>query len=181
MVSGTSCSLYVPYMLAPSLSIIASPPYKIFRAHHTCAAGKAKRPRPWTCTDMTSSPPIKIDANIPGQVNQSLLFRIDKSSLGVPRIGVATPWDDCPYAKSNANTFVRARAYRVFLTSCVGINLGDIPRGLRHPWDVPSVDPSTLGLKTLYELASLKYCYNVHRLGKHRPLKYSPCNLRSLE
>ena len=40
------------------------------------------------------------------------------------RIGVATPWDDCPYAKSNANTFVCARAYRVFLTSCVGINLG---------------------------------------------------------
>ena len=64
------------------------------------------------------------------------------------------------YAKSNANTFVRAHAYRVFLTSCVGINLGDIPRGLRHPWYVPSVDPSTLGLKTLYELASLKYCYN---------------------
>ena len=30
----------------------------------------------------------------------------------------------------------------------------------RHPWDVPSVDPSTLGQKTLYELASLKYCYN---------------------
>ena len=57
-----------------------------------------------------------------------LLFRIDKSSLGVPRIGVATPWDDCPYTKSNANTFVRAHAYRVFLTSCVGINLGDIPR-----------------------------------------------------
>ena len=79
------------------------------------------------------------------------------------RIGVATPRDDCPYAKSNANTFVRARAYRVFLTSCVGINLGDIPRGLRHPWDVPSVDPSTLGLKTLYELASLKYCYKAKR------------------
>ena len=76
------------------------------------------------------------------------------------RIGVANPGDDCPYAKSNANTFVRARAYRVFLTSCVGINLGDIPRGLRHPQDVPSVDPSTLGPKTLYELASLKYCYN---------------------
>ena len=48
-----------------------------------------------------------------------------------------------------------------FLTSCVGINLGDIPRGLRHPRDVPSVDPSTLGRKTLYALASLKYCYNV--------------------
>ena len=93
-------------------------------------------------------------------VHFALLFRIDKSSLGVSHIGVATPWDDCPYAKSNANTFVRARAYRVFLTSCVGINLGDIPRGLRHPWDVPSVDPSTLGRKTLYELASLKYCYN---------------------
>ena len=53
----------------------------------------------------------------------TLLFRIDKSSLGVSRIGVATPWDDCPYAKSNVNTFVRAHAYRVFLTSCVGINL----------------------------------------------------------
>merc|ERR1739842_104437 len=60
----------------------------------------------------------------------SLLFRIDKTSLGVSRIGVATPRDDCPYAKSNANTFVRAHAYRVFLTSCVRINLGDIPRGL---------------------------------------------------
>ena len=75
------------------------------------------------------------------------------------RIGVATPRDDCPYAKSNDNTLALARAYRVFLTSCVGINLGDIPRGLRHPRDVPSVDPSTLGRKTLYELASLKYCY----------------------
>ena len=38
-----------------------------------------------------------------------LLFGIDKTSLGVSGIGVATPWDDCPYAKSNANTFVRAR------------------------------------------------------------------------
>ena len=47
-----------------------------------------------------------------------------------------------------------------FLTSCVGINLRDIPRGLRHPRDVPSVDPSTLGRKTLYALASLKYLYN---------------------
>ena len=76
-----------------------------------------------------------------------LLFRIDTASLGVSRTVVATPRDDCPYAKSNANTFVRARAYRVFLASCVGINLGDIPRGLRHPRDVPSVDPSTLGQK----------------------------------
>ena len=29
-------------------------------------------------------------------------------------------------------------------TECGGINLGDIPRG-SAPWDVPSVDPSTLG------------------------------------
>ena len=76
------------------------------------------------------------------------------------RIGVATPWDDFPYTKSNANTFVRARAYRVFLTLCVGINLGGIPRGLWHPRDVPLVDPSTPGRKTLYKLATLKYCYN---------------------
>ena len=32
-------------------------------------------------------------------VLQALLFRIDKSSLGVSRIGVATPRDDCPYTK----------------------------------------------------------------------------------
>ena len=73
--------------------------------------------------------------------NPALLFRIDKSSLGVSRVGVATPWDDCQYANSNANTFVRACAYRVFLTSCFGINLGDIPLGLRHPrmspWLIP--------------------------------------------
>ena len=81
------------------------------------------------------------------RMNIALLFRIDKTSLGVSRIGVATPRDDCPYAKSNDNTLALARAYRVFLTSCVGINLGDIPRGLRHPRDVPSVDPSTLGQK----------------------------------
>ena len=31
-----------------------------------------------------------------------------------------------------------------YTTSCVGINLGDIPRG-SAPWDVHSVDPSTLG------------------------------------
>ena len=52
--------------------------------------------------------------------------------------------------KSNANTFVRPRAYRIFLTSEVGINLGDTPRGLRHPRGVPSVDPSLLGRKILY-------------------------------
>ena len=31
-----------------------------------------------------------------------------------------------------------------YTTSCVGINLGDPPRGYA-PWGVPSVDPSTLG------------------------------------
>ena len=93
--------------------------------------------------------PLNVPLPTPKLHYGAILFCIDKSSLGVFRIGVATPWDDCPYAKSNANTFVRAHAYRVFLTSCVGINLGDIP----------SVDPSTLGRKTLYELASLKYCY----------------------
>ena len=31
---------------------------------------------------------------------------------------------------------------------------------LRHPWFFPLVDPSTLGRKTLYELASLVHCYN---------------------
>ena len=85
-----------------------------------------------------------------------LLFRIDKKSLGVSHIGVTTPWDDCPYAKSNATTFVRACANMVFLTLCVGINLGDIPQGLRLPRDVPSVDSSTLGRKTVYEL---EYCF----------------------
>ena len=77
---------------------------------------------------------------------KALLFHIDKTSLGVSHIGVATPWDDCP--KINVNTFVRARAYRVFLTSCVSINLGDIPRGLWHPRDVPSVDPLILFTKS---------------------------------
>ena len=61
-------------------------------------------------------------------------------------------WDDCPYAKSNANTFVRARAYRDFLTLCVGTDL-------RY---IPSIDPSTLSRKTLHELASLEYCYILH-------------------
>ena len=39
--------------------------------------------------------------------------------------------------------------------STSGKNLG----GLRHPWFFPLVDPSTLGRKTLYELASLVHCY----------------------
>ena len=39
---------------------------------------------------------------------------MNKSSLGVARIDEAIPWDDRPYAKSNANTFVHAHAFRVF-------------------------------------------------------------------
>ena len=103
----------------------------------------------------------------PGQksCNCPLLFCIDKSYLGVSPTEVATPWDDCPSTKSNANTFVRACAYRVFLTSCVGINLGDIPL----------VDPSTLGRKTLYELAYLKYCHNAR--VQHRSVKAVTCRL----
>ena len=109
---------------------------------------------------------------------QTLLVRIDKTSLGMS--GVATPRNDCPYAKSNANTLIRACAYRVFLTSCVGINLGDIPRGLQHPWDVPLVDPSTLGPKTLYELVSLKYCY-IAAIVCFSPSPFPPLSLLMLD
>ena len=74
----------------------------------------------------------------------------------------------CPYGKSNANTFVRARAYRVFPDLVCRDQLRGHPSGpaggLRHPRDVPLVDPSTLGRKTLYALASLKYCYNAASL-----------------
>ena len=51
---------------------------------------------------------------------------------------MATPWEDCPYAISNANTFVSACAYRILLTSCVGIGLGG--RGGQPTWP-----PATLG------------------------------------
>ena len=60
--------------------------------------------------------------------------------MGCLCIGVATPWDDCPYGKSNANTFVRARAYRVI--------------------------PDLVCRKTLYALTSLKYCYITYRIDK---------------
>ena len=40
------------------------------------------------------------------------------------RIDEAIPWDDCPDAKSNANTFVRARAYRVFRPCVLGSTSG---------------------------------------------------------
>ena len=75
---------------------------------------------------------------------QNVTFCVDKSSLGVSRIDEATPWDDCPYAKSNANTFFSVCAYCVFLTLCVGFNLRGIPWGMQHPQDAPWVDLSTL-------------------------------------
>ena len=67
----------------------------------------------------------------------TILTRIDKTSLGMSRIGVAIPWDDWPYGQSNANTFVRARAYRSF----PDLVCRDQPQG------VPLVEPSTLGGK----------------------------------
>ena len=43
------------------------------------------------------------------------------------------------------------------------------------PRDVPSVDPSTLGRKTLYELASLKYCYIKAASSLLSPLTFAEC------
>ena len=65
------------------------------------------------------SAPIRAPISLLKCIKCNITFRIDKTSLGVSPKGVATPWYDFPYAKSNANTFVRAHAYRVFLTSCV--------------------------------------------------------------
>ena len=60
----------------------------------------------------------------PRVVSSSLLFRMNKSSLGMARIDEAIPLDDCPYALCNANTFVRARAYRVFQPRMLGSTSG---------------------------------------------------------
>ena len=49
-----------------------------------------------------------------------------------------TPRDDCPYGKSNANTFVRARAHGLFLPRLIP------PHSVEYPH---------------MSLASLKYCY----------------------
>ena len=118
---------------------------------------------------------------------QSLLFRIDKTSLGVSRIGVATPRDDCPYAKSNANTFVRARAYRVFLTLCVGKPYTNSPPSSivtvsrppgRHSRSLPSSNWPTLATfspaDTKHVARSLSYSVRLSVvapfaiLGRHR-------------
>ena len=70
-----------------------------------------------------------------------LLFRKDKSSRGVSLTDEATPWDACPYALSNANTFIRARAYRVFLPrvlgSTSGASLGAFGTLGLPPWLIP--------------------------------------------
>ena len=78
--------------------------------------------------------------------NVTLLFRIDKSSRGVSRIDEATPWDACPYAKSNANTFVRARAYRVFRPRVSGSTSG-APLGAFGTLGVPPrlIPPHSVG------------------------------------
>ena len=68
---------------------------------------------------------------------------------------MATPWDDCPYGKSNANTYVRARAYRVFPDLVCRDQPRGHPEGAAAPSGCPSVDPFTLGRKTLYALATL--------------------------
>ena len=94
-----------------------------------------------------------------------LPFCRDKLSLGVSHVDGATPWDDCPYAKGNANTFVRACAYRVFLASCVEINLG-ATLGACSALGVPRwLILLHLGLKTLQEIASLKYCFSPSSFG----------------
>ena len=82
-----------------------------------------------------------------------ITFCIGRSSLGVMCLWVTSIPTGALHKrigalrlmKSNANTLVRAGVYRVFLTSCVGINLRDNPQGMRHPRGVPSVHPSTLG------------------------------------
>ena len=50
-----------------------------------------------------------------------------------------------------------------YTTSCVGINLGDSPQGLRHPLHTPHtrlIPPHSVEYPHT-SLASLKYCYNV--------------------
>ena len=45
--------------------------------------------------------------------------------------------------KSNASTFICAQVYRIFLTLCVGFNLGDFP------WGHPLLHASSLSHKIL--------------------------------
>ena len=73
-------------------------------------------------------------------MHHTLLIRAEISSLaslGLSLIDEANQWDDCSNVESNTNTFIRARAYRVFLTSCGEINRGSTPRGPQHPQGAP--------------------------------------------
>ena len=62
------------------------------------------------------------------------------------RIDEAIPWDDCPYAKSNDNTFVHARAYRVFQPRVSGSTSG-APLGAFGTLGVPPrlIPPHSVG------------------------------------
>ena len=86
----------------------------------------------------------------------TVLFRIDKSSPGVSRIGVANPSGMIVHTQKVMPILSSMLVLIGFSWPCVSGSTS----GLWYLWDVPSVDTSTLGQKTLYELASLKYCYN---------------------
>ena len=61
-----------------------------------------------------------------------------KSSLGMSCIDEATPWDACQYAKSNANTFVRACANRVFRPCVLGsTSRAPLSWSLNNQWENP--------------------------------------------
>ena len=79
------------------------------------------------------------------------------------RIDEAIPWDECPYIKNNANTFVRARAYSVFRLHLSASTLG-APLGacstLREP---PRLIPPHLVHNPL-QTHLLKYCNITHDL-----------------
>ena len=81
---------------------------KIWRSCVVSALYRFERPR------RTSAVSCRKATQFSGKgAEETLLFRIYKTSLGGSHIGEATPRDDCLYAKSNANTFVRARGQKL--------------------------------------------------------------------
>ena len=60
-----------------------------------------------------------------------------------------------------------------FLTSGVGVNLGDTLWGLRHPRGVPLVDPSTLGRKS-YTHSPPSSIVAMRTSYKNAPLQRNP-------
>ena len=83
----------------------------------------------------------------------NITFCIGQSSLGmmcvqvtsIPRGALRIRIGASHLTKSNADTFVRARAHGLFLPRVSGSTLGTPLGGLLQPRGVPSVDPSTLG------------------------------------